>query len=157
MTPRPVPPPVRADMGYKTPCLLWRGNLGPTGYGSARNHYNKPTSAHRAAFEDFHRVRLPKWLVVDHLCRVRCCVEPSHLEAVTHRENNLRGIGPTVCAGIKEEITHCPKGHPYSGHNLSVFKGRKLANGEWSMRRECKACRAEYMRGYKRRKKGEAA
>src|SRR5882757_1415371 len=57
---------------------------------------------------------IPLGLTIDHLCRNRICVNPSHLEAVTMRENILRGTSP--CAN-HAKATHCAKGHPFSGDN----------------------------------------
>lgn len=70
-------------------CWLWRGAVDPTGYGrfflDGRMDY-----AHRAAYRLLVGP-IPEGLDIDHLCRVRACVNPQHLEAVTRRENLLRG------------------------------------------------------------------
>jgi hypothetical protein len=56
---------------------------------------------------------IPDGLVIDHLCRVRNCVNPDHLEPVTHRENIRRGE-----AGAWNRVkTHCPQGHEYTPEN----------------------------------------
>lgn len=52
--------------------------------------------------------------MIDHLCGVKACVRPEHLEAVTQGENVRRAAA---------RKTHCPKGHPYSGPNLYVRPG----------------------------------
>ena len=65
--------------------------------------------AHRWAWEQV-RGQIPKGLVVDHLCRVRWCCNPDHMELVTNRENILRGISPAADHARK---TTCSKGHPY--------------------------------------------
>lgn len=56
----------------------------------------------------------PKGLDLDHLCRMRCCVNPIHLEPVTRSENAKRS--PIMGQGQSKK-THCPKGHPYSEAN----------------------------------------
>ncbi len=56
--------------------------------------------------------QIPEGLEIDHLCRVRNCINPEHLEAVTQRENFLRGIA------VK---THCKRGHEYSAENTRVY------------------------------------
>lgn len=89
-------------------CWLWLGAIMPNGYSTFRGGYG-----HRFAFESF-RFPIPEGLEPDHLCRVRHCVNPFHLEVVTHRENCLRGFG---VSGINARKTHCPAGHPYDSEN----------------------------------------
>lgn len=68
---------------------------------------------------------------LDHLCRNRSCVNPAHLEPVTHRVNAQRGIAGQVNGDRERAKTHCPKGHEYAGANLYV-------NGRgW---RRCRLC-----------------
>ncbi len=99
-------------------CWLWTGSLGGNGY--ARLSINrKMVAAHRAAYE-FVKGPIPDGLELDHLCRVRSCVNPDHLEPVTHRENAIRGLAPGQLAARNKAITHCPKGHPYAGGNLYI-------------------------------------
>lgn len=66
-------------------------------------------TAHRVVYETVVGP-VPEGLELDHLCRNRGCVNPAHLEPVTHQENMRRGHW-----GMK---THCPQGHPYEGDNL---------------------------------------
>lgn len=67
-------------------------------------------AAHRMAYEHF-KGPIPDGLYIDHLCRVRCCVNPDHLEAVSNRENILRGVG---AGAIHARQKSCPLGHPYT-------------------------------------------
>ena len=68
--------------------------------------------AHRAVYEAIIGA-IPDGLQLDHLCRVRACVNPAHLEPVTCRENIRRGL-----TGIHQRSkTHCPAGHPYDEAN----------------------------------------
>lgn len=109
-------------------CWIWAGCTENGGYGiftRSAEHGSKPIMAHRYSYEQSVG-EIPEGLVIDHLCRVRCCVNPNHLEPVTHKENLNRGIN------AKSEKTHCPQGHPYSGDNLYI----RTDNGG----RECKAC-----------------
>jgi hypothetical protein len=85
---------------------------------------------------------VPKGLVLDHLCRVRHCVRPDHLEPVTPRENTLRGCGATALNARKEV---CSKGHPLAEENMTP-------HATW---RRCRTCQREYDRAYKDRHKQE--
>lgn len=106
-------------------CWLWTGLCNPKGYGRIMVD-GRHQLAHRVSYE-MHVGPIQEDLEMDHLCRVRCCVNPAHLEAVTHAENSRRGE-----AGINQRAkTHCPQGHPYSGENLYTSP-----NG----RRECRTC-----------------
>jgi hypothetical protein len=107
-------------------CWLFTGSLSPTGYGRITLPGGVKGYAHRVVYE---RVRgaIASDRELDHLCRVRCCVNPDHLESVTHQVNLLRGAGPSA---IHAKKTHCPKGHAYSGHNLT----------HWGGQRCCRAC-----------------
>ena len=91
-------------------CWLWLGAKGSAGYGNFLMP-NKPTKAlaHRVAYELLVGP-IPDGLTIDHLCRVRACVRPDHMEPVTRGENTLRG--DTLTAKNKAK-TACPKGHPY--------------------------------------------
>lgn len=117
-----------------TGCYLWLGAINSDGHGnftrmSPRKH---SVAAHRMAWE-LANGPIPPGLVIDHLCRVRPCVNPSHLRAVTSRENTLCGIGPAaMCA----KRTHCPHGHPYDINNTYRHK----ANGR--VARRCRTCLA---------------
>ena len=91
-------------------CWIWQAGT-TDGYG----RFNKKYS-HRISYE-LYNGKIPEGLELDHLCRNRLCVNPNHLEAVTHRVNILRGNGISAKHAKK---THCPQGHEYSGNNLYV-------------------------------------
>jgi hypothetical protein len=74
------------DCGFTTPCWVWQRSTYRTGYGQIRGS----SSAHRYYYEEAYG-EVPKGLHLDHLCRVRACVNPDHLEPVTCAENIRRG------------------------------------------------------------------
>ena len=120
----------RIEMVPESGCWIWVGNphkySQPTGYGQV--HFRGTTwLSHRASYTYF-KNEIPVGMMLDHLCRVRCCVNPDHLEPVTSKVNTLRGIGPTA---IRSAQTHCIYGHALSGHNLIIRKEG------WRMCRTC--------------------
>lgn len=98
-------------------CWLWTGAMVPQGYGQAGAD-GKTWRAHRLAWLITHGELPPKPLVFDHVCRIRNCVNPSHLEAVSTRENVLRGVGHTAQNARK---THCKNGHEYTAENTRLY------------------------------------
>lgn len=110
-------------------CWIWIASLNEAGYG--RFHQNR--SAHRWAYSHY-RGSIPNGSDLDHLCRVRCCVNPWHLEIVSRRTNLLRGVGPTA---IHAQQTHCPKGHSYTGDNSISEADRGYIH------RRCRTCKNE--------------
>ena len=121
-------------------CWEWQGSLNPDGYGRFEN-----TTAQRFAYELLVGPVPDHWKV-DHLCRNHACVRPDHLEAVSNRENTLRGKAGRL-------TTKCVRGHAYTPENTTW-----RANG----RRGCRTCAREDMAkkrnaGYKppgRRRRG---
>jgi len=111
-----------------TGCWLWIAGVNPLGYGQFW-WSGRTVTAHRFAYER-EVGPIPDGLELDHLCRTRCCVNPAHLEPVTHRENTLRG---DTITGRQARQTHCKRGHPLSGPNLYA-----KPNG----RRQCRTCAA---------------
>lgn len=71
-------------------CWVWMRARNNHGYGQI-GHDRKVVYAHRVSWELHHGRPVPDGKELDHLCRNPPCVNPSHLEAVTHRENCLRG------------------------------------------------------------------
>ena len=122
-------------------CLLYLGHITEQGYGRIKIK-DKSYRVHRLIFEHFHGP-LAVGLMPDHLCRVRHCIHPDHMEAVTNRVNLMRGVSPSAICARK---THCSKGHPY-GEESSVTPNRSKA------RRICRICdRAQNKIQYDKRK-----
>lgn len=114
-------------------CWLWRGYVAKHGYGT----YTigpKTWRVHRYAYEQAVGP-IPDGMQIDHLCRVRSCVNPDHLEVVTSRENTLRS--PIAAAAVAARKTHCPAGHPYAGENLYAHPAGY---------RICRACKRDAQR-----------
>ena len=117
-----------------TGCWVWMGHIRADGYGWFYKD-GRAKLAHRAAYELLVGA-VPAALELDHLCRMRHCVNPAHLEAVTRLENVRRGEGG------KHNIvkTHCPRGHPYDEANTYPIP---------SGGRGCRACRNRESRDWK--------
>lgn len=119
-------------------CWLWTGNTNNAGYGVF--WFNDRTGlAHRWSYEH-HKGPLGR-LHVDHLCRTRLCVNPDHLEAVTARENLLRGETKAAANALK---THCPQGHPYD--EVNTYRDKKGRRGCQTCRRAASAAANERKR-----------
>ena len=91
---------------------------------------------HRVAYF-LHIGDIPDNMVIDHICTVRNCVNPSHLRLLTPRENTLDGRG---VGAINARKTHCIKGHP-----LNVNWGKR------KKQRYCSICQAEKTRALVRK------
>jgi hypothetical protein len=122
-----------SDQEYNgTPCWEWLGRKDDGGYGDF-DLDNKSIKAHIFSYEYLIGPRSNE-LELDHLCRNRSCVNSTHLEQVTHRENILRGLS---FAARNAKKTHCPSGHEYTPENT-----RMLPNNSG---RRCRTChRLEY-------------
>lgn len=108
-----------ADRGHDSSCWIWSGSIGHKGYGFL-SVKGRTTLVHRLMYAE--KIGpIPDGLHIDHLCRVRACVNPAHLEAVTVSENNRRA----AVGRIMPLRSHCKRGHPLKGE-----KGK----------RHCKAC-----------------
>lgn len=108
-------------------CVEWTGAVIPNGYGHFTRQGRATVLAHRFAYELRHGA-VPDGLVIDHLCGNRRCVNADHLEAVTTRENLLRGTSPVA---RNASATHCIHGHEFAPLNTYVST---------SGHRTCKAC-----------------
>lgn len=120
-------------------CWQWVGAKNHLGYGSI--HIDRDTGrrmAHRVVYELI-KGAIPEWSTdLDHLCRTPSCVNPDHLEPVTHRENMLRA--PWTAIQFQAAKTHCPHGHEYTDEN--TYRKRNGA-------RECRTCRTERARRWR--------
>ena len=133
--------PQRAHLGH---CWVWTGGHIPSGYGSF-SFQGRQHPAHRISWL-FTTGEWPNGQV-NHLCRNRGCVRPSHLEDTTCKGNLLDS--PVTKAAINVAKTHCPKGHPYTPENTRIVKSRTGTD-----LRQCIMCSQERNREYYRRKNG---
>ncbi len=105
-----------------TGCWLWMG-ISDLRYGRlhtrVREGVYRRLLAHRASYEAF-KGPIPEGLTIDHICRVRLCVNPDHLEPVTQAENSRRWS--VAIGGIRKTI--CKRGHPIAGDNAMPVRGR---------------------------------
>ena len=117
---RKPPVPVRY-LPDENGCWIWRWYVHSSGYGMLRSG-GKARYAHRVVYEQL-RGPVPEGLELDHLCRVRRCVNPDHLEPVTRSENLRRS--PITFAGRNARKTHCIRGHEFTPENtLMTRNGR---------------------------------
>ena len=100
-------------------CWEWRGGLATNGYGRFNLGNGKSAPAHRITYNLF-KGDIPEGLEPDHLCRNRKCVNPDHIEAVTRRENIMRGLLPATNRNLQLSKTHCPQGHSYDEINTYI-------------------------------------
>lgn len=108
-------------------CIVWTASDNGHGYGSFWTG-TRVTKAHRFAYE-LRTGPIPDGLQIDHLCRVRRCVNPAHLELVTSAENTRRATA------VK---THCANGHEFTPENTYHTPGTsEFPNGS----RACRICR----------------
>jgi len=125
-------------------CWIWTGALqgrdykNGGGYGSFRvsRESNGVRPAHIVSYEH-HNGPVPEGAHLDHLCRIRQCVNPDHLDPVTPIENYRRGVGNK--GENMSERTHCNHGHEFTPENTIMSKDSKSGR----MYRRCRACRKE--------------
>lgn len=113
-------------------CWLWTGSLLPGGYGTVSISM-KPYLVHRLSWVVY-RGEIPSGMVIDHMCRVRNCVNPDHLRVVTQRTNALENNTGITALNAAKNV--CVNGHPFTAENTT----HRTRNGK--KHRACK----EYQR-----------
>lgn len=127
----------KVGIGSPDKCWPWMTGQNGNGYGffneprqSGRKRRN--TVAHRVAYELLVGP-IPDGLTLDHLCRQTLCVNPRHLEPVSHITNTMRGFSPMANNARK---THCVRGHEFSPENTLTRR-----KGDRHPSRECRTCK----------------
>lgn len=127
---------VRFEVEKQTGCWLWQGSKISTGYGNLRVN-GKYVLAHRYMYE-LVKGKIPNGLELDHLCRNHLCINPTHLETVTHAENCRRGVRAKLSHKIVEEIKELKRNHQSTAfiadyYNVDVHTINSVLNGKaWS-------------------------
>lgn len=106
-------------------CWLWIGPTQQDGYGRLTPGHGQQVGAHRWFYAEL-RGPIPPGMELDHLCRVRNCVNPEHLEPVTHAENMRRA-----------RLTHCRRGHEFTPENTYIRPNKYLT-------RVCRQCKTDW-------------
>ena len=121
----------KVDKNGPNGCWLWLGTKDGRGYGQIRSKgRERLVKAHRVSYELFVGP-IPDGLTIDHLCRTKHCVNPSHLEPVSMRENLMRSDSQSSQNARK---THCRNGHEFVGESLILVKT------PFGIGRRCRLC-----------------
>lgn len=121
-------------------CWEWTASTNH-GYGYFKMH-RKLHRVHRMTYEAWHG-EIPISLEIDHLCRNKLCANPTHLEAVSHRENVRRGLN----ASYARNSATCRLGL----HAITPANTRTDLNGK----RRCIECKRASQRRYRKRERAK--
>jgi hypothetical protein len=133
----------RVERGDPGDCWLWPGRTNADGYGTidVGGRAGRRVGVHRVAWQS-ENGPIPLGMEVDHLCRQRRCVNPSHLALATGAENKQRAMHASAVNAAK---TECINGHPFDEANTIIIRSRRDPTRSW---RQCRACKkaSEQMR-----------
>lgn len=126
----------KVDKNAANGCWLWTASLDTKGYGQIGISYDRKKRAHVVSYV-WSKGEVPEGKEIDHLCRNRACVNPEHLEAVSHRENCLRGPSENM---VLHRSGKCKRGHLMTPENTWV--STKIYKGRGGPKRQCRICHA---------------
>ena len=139
----PIPAKLKARISITdSGCWEWSGSRFPNGYGRVQRKLpsgRRELYAHRFIYS-LMVGPIPDDQELDHLCHNRPCVNPSHLEAVSHQENRVRALWKEN--GLPQSL-YCSKGHELAA----------VGTYTWGSSRVCRACRKSFDAGYRARRK----
>ena len=129
-------------------CWIWQMGLGAHGYAAIGIGQRALGTGvgHRVAYTLF-KGPIPDGLTIDHLCNVRACLNPDHLEAVTQEENNRRRDERFIKENPLFECGHSRE------HYGFVRKSGKHPSGNRKEQLTCRPCYINYNRTYNERRK----
>ena len=136
----------KINKNHPSGCWLWTASLDGKGYGQIQigTHKNQKLGrSHRIVYE-FYKGVIPAGLDLDHLCRVRHCVNPDHLEHTTRKENLRRGNGAQKSRERMLARTQCRNGHVYETGSFKIVKCKGRSTS-----RLCIACLNNRTKKYK--------
>jgi hypothetical protein len=118
-------------------CWLWDGAIWPNGYGKTSTLIHDTRLAHRVLYIE-HRGPVPDGLDLDHLCRVRHCVNPAHLEPVSRSVNLTRGyVARGTCRNGLHDLTVEGSTRPGTRRCLACWRATYRAAGARYRQRQC--------------------
>ncbi len=120
-----------------TGCWLWEACTDTTGYGLIRVN-GMLWKAHRLSYVMFVKGSLVPGLHIHHLCEVKSCVNPEHLEQVTPQQNTLASDTPARRNSLK---TRCKYGHAFTPENTLISS---------TGYRRCRECKNKHNKEYMR-------
>ena len=126
-------------------CWTWRQASRARGYGKVwlrRRLWSAHTAVWTCVFGP-----VPRGKELDHTCRNPACVNPLHMEPVTHAENTRRGVSPW---GVNARKTHCPRGHAYTPENTYWFRNHRNPTRKY---RWCRTCALAHQRKIQARRR----
>lgn len=138
----PAPRPVLDRIFARTlvaDCWLWQGSVTHGGYAKVSVSRKEWRLGHRIVWQEMVGP-IPEHLVIDHLCRVRNCLNPDHMELVTPGENVRRGRNQYF------KKSHCANGHEFTLENTYIRQNKP----NW---RYCRTCNRIAQKKYQEKRK----